>query len=279
MEERGRAYARRVTVANESEGDAVSTENYEIMMAVFPTEDGAKGAGDALDDMAKTDTIQIVDAAILVRDASGKTSVEQHSLPSVGKGAKWGAIIGGVVGLIFPPSIVGAAALGAGIGAGSAALADWALKSEDLEEAAEQLEPGTSAFVAVVENTWVEKVNTAMAGYSKLSEHALDADAAVRLGVVTDDDGNVVEYGMATAVDPDTGERVVAGTMTAADAATGDVVSVGAAVDADPTTGEVTAGEYVTTGNLADVDDDDAAASASDDSHTGAPSDGSEDAG
>ena len=255
----------------------MSTESYEIMMAVFPTEDGAKGAGDALDDMAKTDAIQIVDAAILVRDAGGRTSVEQHSLPSVGKGAKWGAIIGGVVGLIFPPSILGAAALGAGIGAGSAALADWALKSDDLKEAAEQLEPGTSAFVAVVENTWVEKVNTAMAGYSKLSEHALDADAAVRLGVIADDDGNVAEYGMATAVDPDTGERVVAGTMTAADAATGDVVSVGAAVDADPTTGEVTAGEYVATGNLADVDDDDADASASDDSHTGAPDAGAAD--
>jgi uncharacterized membrane protein len=257
-------------VASEPEGNAMSTENYEIMMAVFPTEDGAQGAGDALDEMAKTDAIQIVDAAILVRDADGKTSVEQHSLPSVGKGAKWGAIIGGVVGLIFPPSIIGAAALGAGIGAGSAALADWALKSDDLKEAAEQLEPGTSAFVAVVENTWVEKVNTAMAGYSKLSEHVLDADAAMRLGVVADDNGNVAEYGMATAVDSDTGERVVAGTMTAADAATGDVVSVGAAVDADPTTGEVTAGEYVATGNLADTDDD-ADASASDESDTGTP--------
>ena len=253
----------------------MSTENYEIMMAVFPTEDGAQGAGDALDEMARTDAIQIVDAAILVRDADGKTSVEQHSLPSVGKGAKWGAIIGGVVGLIFPPSIIGAAALGAGIGAGGAALADWALKSDDLKEAAEQLEPGTSAFVAVVENTWVEKVNTAMAGYSKLSEHVLDADAAMRLGVVADDDGNVAEYGMATAVDSDTGERVVAGTMTAADAATGDVVSVGAAVDADPTTGEVTAGEYVATGNLADTaEDTDAGASdesASDESDTGTP--------
>lgn len=258
----------------------MSTENYEIMVAVFPSEDGAQGAGDALDDMAKTDAIQIVDAAILVRDADGKTSVEQHSLPSVGKGAKWGAIIGGVVGLIFPPSIIGAAALGAGIGAGSAALADWALKSDDLEEAAQQLEPGTSAFVAVVENTWVDKVNTAMAGYSKLSEHVLDADAAVRLGVITDDAGNVAEYGMATAVDADTGERVVAGTMTAADAATGDVVSVGGTIDADPTTGEVTAGEYVATGNLADVDAGEAAdVSASDESDTGTPTDGSEDAG
>ena len=173
----------------------MSTENYEIMMAVFPTVDGAQGAADALDEMAKADTIDIVDAAILVRDAEGKTSVEQHSLPSVGKGAKWGAIIGGVVGLIFPPSIIGAAALGAGIGAGSAALADWALKSDELEDAAKDLEPGTSAFVAVVENTWVEKVNSAMAGYSKLREHALDADAAMRIGVVGDDEGNVAEYG------------------------------------------------------------------------------------
>ena len=98
----------------------------------------------------------------------------------------------------------------------------------------------------------------------------LSRQIAMRLGVVADDNGNVAEYGMATAVDSDTGERVAAGTMTAADAATGDVVSVGAAVDADPTTGEVTAGEYVATGNLADTDDD-ADASASDESDTGTP--------
>lgn len=256
----------------------MSTENYEIMMAVFPTVDGAQGAADALDEMAKADTIEIVDAAILVRDAEGKTSVEQHSLPSVGKGAKWGAIVGGVVGLIFPPSIIGAAVLGAGIGAGSAALADWALKSDELEEAANQLDPGTSAFVAVVENTWVDKVNSAMAGYSNLSEHVLDADAAVRLGIIEDDEGNVAEYGAATAVDPDTSERVVAAAVTASDATTGDVVSAGGVVDADPSTGEVAAAQYVAAGNVGDAADD-ATDAVSDETATGTPADNADDAG
>ena len=93
----------------------MTTENYEIMMAVFPTEDGAKAAVDELEEMAKTNTIEIVYAAVIVRDAEGKTSIDQYSLPSVKKGAKWGAIIGGVTGLIFPPSIIAGALIGAGI--------------------------------------------------------------------------------------------------------------------------------------------------------------------
>jgi uncharacterized membrane protein len=239
----------------ENQGEcALTTENYEIMMAVFPTEDGAQAAVDELEAMAKNDTIEIVDAAVLVREADGDTKIQQHSLPSVKKGAKWGAVIGGVAGLIFPPSIIGGALLGAGLGAGGAKLGKMALESDDLKEAANDLEPGTSAFVAVVDNTWVTKVSQAMEGYSKLSEHALDADSAAMLGIVEDDtSGTVTEYGSMTAVDPETGARVVADATTVADTTTGDVISAGQVVAADPETGDVAAAGYVAAGNVADT--------------------------
>jgi uncharacterized membrane protein len=262
----------------------MTTENYEIMMAVFPTEDGAGAAVDELETMAKNDTIEIVDAAVLVRDTDGKTKIDQYSLPSVKKGAKWGAVIGGVAGLIFPPSIIGGALLGAGIGAGGAKIGKMALESDDLKDAAKDLEPGTSAFVAVVDNTWVTKVSQAMDGYSKLSEHALDAESAARLGIIEDDEtGLYAEYGTATAVDPDTGARVVAETTTVADTTTGDVVSTGGVVAADPTTGEVAGAGYVAAGNVADaaaLDAGDGGADSSDSSDDSADSkDDSNDAG
>ena len=177
-----------------------SLENYEVMFAVYDSEDGAAGAVAALKDMDKAKTIDIIDAATLVKDAEGNTTVKQESLPSVKKGLGVGALIGGAIGLLFPPSILGAAAIGAGVGAGSAKLAKMALENDDLKAAADSLEPGTSAFIAVVENTWVEQLQTTITGYSKLAEHTLDAESAGVIGTLESEDGSVV-YGQAATDD------------------------------------------------------------------------------
>lgn len=165
----------------------MSTESYRIMVANYPTEDGASEAMGVLKDMAKDGTIDIIDAAVLTRDADGDVKVKQQSLPSVKKWTKRGAIIGGVIGVIFPPSLIGGALVGAGIGAGSAKVGKEALKSDELWEAAKELEPGTSAFVAVVEDEWIDQIQKAAQGYSKLAEQAIDADEAVQLGIVVED--------------------------------------------------------------------------------------------
>ncbi|MBD3856555.1 MAG: DUF1269 domain-containing protein [Acidobacteria bacterium] len=165
----------------------MSVEGYEIMMATYPTEGGAAGAMDILKQMAKDGSVDIVDAAVLSRDGDGEVHVKQESLPSVKKWSKRGAIIGGVIGVIFPPSLIGSALLGAGIGAGSAKIGKESLKSDELWDAAKDLEPGTSVFVAVVEVEWIEQIQKAAAGYSKLAEHALDSDAAASLGIVVEE--------------------------------------------------------------------------------------------
>ena len=175
-------------------------ENYEIMFAVYDSEDGAAAAVESLRAMDKAETIDIIDAATLVKDAEGNTTVKQESLPSVKKGLGVGALIGGAIGLLFPPSILGAAAIGAGVGAGSAKLAKMALENEDLKEAAEGLEPGSSAFIAVVENTWAKQLQTAIAGYQKLAEHELDAEASGFIGSIETDTGAAV-YGQASSDD------------------------------------------------------------------------------
>jgi len=175
-------------------------ENYEIMFAVYDTEGGAAGAVESLKAMDKSNAIDIVDAATLVKDAEGNTSVKQESLPSVKKGVGVGALIGGAVGLLFPPSILAAAAVGAGVGAGSAKLAKMALENEDLKAAAEKLEPGSSAFIAVVDNTWVKQLQEAISGYQDLAEHTLDAEASGVVGMLATE-GEAVMYGSASSDD------------------------------------------------------------------------------
>jgi hypothetical protein len=94
-----------------------------------------------------------------------------------------------------------------------------ALEDDDLKDAADSLKPGTSAFIAVVENTWVEKVDQAIAGYTKLAEHTMDAEAAGVIGELTDDSsGTTVEYGAGRG--PEGAGAFVAGAATAADEAT-----------------------------------------------------------
>ena len=219
-------------------------KNYEVMFAVYSTEDGAAAAVESLREMDKQKTIDIVDAATLVKDAEGNATVKQESLPSVKKGAGIGALIGGAVGLLFPPSILAGAAIGAGIGAGGAKLAKMALEDDDLKEAADSLEPGSSAFIAIVENTWVEQVTTAISGYDKLAEHAVDADAAGVIGELTDGDTDVV-YGKGV------GEEGAAAFVAATD---GDVVAADVVTATTDDDGNVVAGEVAAAGVIGDDD-------------------------
>jgi uncharacterized membrane protein len=205
-------------------------ENYEIMFAVYGSEDGAAGAVESLKAMDKAKTIDIIDAATLVKDADGNASVKQESLPSVKKGLGVGALIGGAVGLIFPPSIIASAAIGAGLGAGGAKIAKSALESDDLKQAADSLDPGSSAFIAVVENTWVAQVQDTIAGYQSLAEHTLDAEASGIIGSISND-SEAVLYGSAASDSAATqfavatdGDTIVGQATTAAIADDGSVI-------------------------------------------------------
>jgi uncharacterized membrane protein len=204
-----------------------------IMMATFPTTEGATGAVDQLEAMAKAGSIKIVDAAVVSRSLDGSTDVDQVTLPGMASWAGRGALIGGIVGLVFPPAVIGSALVGAGIGATSAAIARHALKNEDLEEAARDLAPGTSAFIAVVEETWVRQMATALEGYERLAEHTLDADTSANLQLIadeaagiaaasadvvgTDEDGNPVVASMDRITDTDTGISYTTGEAVSTD--------------------------------------------------------------
>lgn len=89
--------------------------------------------------------------------------------------AKRGAIAGGLVGLIFPPSIIVGAAVGAAGGGVWGKIRDEGFKDEDLKAVGESLEPGTSAIIAIAEDRVVERLETGRAGYNRIARHALSA--------------------------------------------------------------------------------------------------------
>jgi uncharacterized membrane protein len=161
----------------------------ELLMAVFPDRPRAEVTIDALKQMDKRGEVEILDAALVEKDVSGKVHISEVKELTSRKGASRGAAIGGAIGLIFPPSILASAALGAAAGGLIGKLRDTGLKTADLKDAGAQLTPGQTGVVAVVEATWAERLSQALAGQERLARLVLEADeAAVLVGDPTTGD-------------------------------------------------------------------------------------------
>jgi uncharacterized membrane protein len=167
----------------------VSTDTtVEIFVATYGTEDGA---GAALKDFQQAElagAIDLIDAAVIVHNSDDKVKIEETGDPSGKKWAKRGAIAGGVVGIIFPPSIILSAAVGGGAGGVWGKIRDKGFKDEDLKEIGKSLPPGSSAIIAVAEDRMVEQLESALAGYEKIAKHVVSAEAAAAIVAEVNDD-------------------------------------------------------------------------------------------
>ena len=135
-----------------------------------------------LKQMDKDGIVDIIDAAVMVKAEDGrKLKVNETAEFTAKKGGIRGALAGGVLGIIFPPSILAMAAVGAAAGAAFGHFTDQGFDNNVLKEIGENLPPGGSCIVAVVEETWLGKLSTALEGYVDLARYALDAEATARL--------------------------------------------------------------------------------------------------
>jgi uncharacterized membrane protein len=160
----------------------------QVFIAAFETE---TEAGDVLRDFRAMDregSIQLIDATVVVRGADGKVHFEETADPSGKKWAKRGAIAGGLVGLIFPPSIIASAAIGAAGGGVWGKVRDKGFQDSDLRSLGESLQPGTSAIIAVAEDRMIERLQQGIEGYQKIARHAVSAEAAALIVAEVDEE-------------------------------------------------------------------------------------------
>ena len=159
----------------------MATETLNVFVAAF---DDESEAGVALKDFQAMDregSIELLDAAVIVHSSDGKVHFEETADPSGKKWAKRGAIAGGVVGLIFPPSILASAAVGAAGGGIWGKVRDKGFTDEDLKEIGESLPPGSSAIIAIAEDRVIDRLEKGLQGYEKIARHAVSADAAAAI--------------------------------------------------------------------------------------------------
>ena len=123
------------------------------------------------------------DAVVVRRDAEGKIHVNKDET-AVRRGGWGGAAAGAVVGLIFPPAVLGAAAAGAAVGAVGGHLRRG-LSSKDVDELGDLLALGEAALVVVGRSTLADvldqgRLNAARHVYKQLGVKPEHIDDAVR---------------------------------------------------------------------------------------------------
>jgi len=157
----------------------MSEKPIELFVASYDNEFGAKQSLKDFEAMDREGSIDLIDAAVIVHTAEGKVKFEETADPSGKRWAKRGAIAGGLVGLIFPPSIIASAAVGGGAGGIWGKVRDKGFKDEDLKEIGKSLEPGSSAIIAIAEDQVLDRLEKGIAGYERIARHAVSAEAAL----------------------------------------------------------------------------------------------------
>jgi uncharacterized membrane protein len=126
----------------------------------------AKEARNALKESAKKEDLEVLNVAVLAKDKEGKVSVAESEDVSSRHGALFGAITGGLLGLIGGPAgVVLGAAAGAATGGIAAGKLDMGFSDAYLAKMEENLQPGSSALVVLVEPAWAERVSAVLAGF------------------------------------------------------------------------------------------------------------------
>jgi uncharacterized membrane protein len=176
----------------------------QLFVASYSDQSAAKACLAQLQQMEKDGVLDVVDAATIVKQNDGKLKIDELRELTPKKGRRRGAVVGGIFGAIFPPSLLISAVVGGAAGGLIGRLTDQGFENDDLKAIGEDLAPGESAIVAVVEDKWVAQIAAGLVGYDRLVQHMLDADVAA--AVTADAAGNVAGVVVATVDEPESSE-------------------------------------------------------------------------
>jgi len=144
--------------------EEINVMSIELVVVTFDDEDKAGKARQALQALNKKGIAEIRNMAVLVKEQDGKVKFTEAADVDARQGTLFGAVAGGLIGLLGGPAgvVIGAAA-GAATGRVAAGKIDRGFSDEYLEHLQEQLKPGSSALVTLVEEASVEKLAEALA--------------------------------------------------------------------------------------------------------------------
>lgn len=145
-----------------------------ILVATYPNEAAAQDDYQVVKDAHAAGLVGSYDAAVVTKDASGKVH-ENKDETATRHGAWWGVAAGAAVGLIFPPAVLGAAAVGGVIGGVGGHLSKGMSRSE-AKELGDFIDPGQAGLIVVGEGKVEEAIKNAVTRAEKQTAKELDVD-------------------------------------------------------------------------------------------------------
>jgi len=152
-----------------------------LIVAQFPTEADAQDAYDMLLDMEEKTSLQIDGVIIASCDAQGQIHLGKVTEHSTKTGLKWGVVGGAVLGVIFPPSIIGSAVALGGVGAVLGKVRNVFHRHGIAEELAGVMQPNTAGIIALVEDTAVVAIQNALKEADRIVTKAIDQQLAAEI--------------------------------------------------------------------------------------------------
>jgi uncharacterized membrane protein len=145
-----------------------------VLVATYPDETTAREDYQVVKDAHAAGLVGSYDAAVVTKDASG-TVHENKDETATRHGAWWGAAAGAALGVIFPPSVLGAAAAGAVAGGVGGHLARGMSRSE-AKQLGDFIAPGQAGLVIVGESKVEDAIKHAVTRAEKQMAQDLDVD-------------------------------------------------------------------------------------------------------
>ena len=149
----------------------------------FDTPEGAQRASETLQNLATTQVITVHDAATVSWEEGKKKPKTKQLTPTTASGALGGSFWGLLFGLIFFVPLLGAA-IGAATGALAGSLTDVGIDDRFINQARDQITPGTSALFVMTSDAVIDKVKDAFAEHRPddliFTNLADDQEAALR---------------------------------------------------------------------------------------------------
>jgi uncharacterized membrane protein len=146
-----------------------------LYAAIYDEIADAEADYEAVFDLHAAGAIGTFDSAVIRKDDDGKVRVTKTEKPTQ-HGAWTGAGVGALVGILFPPAIIGSAIVGATAG-GLIGHLSRGIPRDDLKELGEELEQGSAALIVLGEAKIEEQLERATKRANKLIEKQIDADA------------------------------------------------------------------------------------------------------
>jgi uncharacterized membrane protein len=154
-----------------------------VYIGTYPSEAAARDDYDVVKDLHAAGAVGTYDASVVTKDDNGKVHVNKDET-TTRHGAWGGAAAGAVVGILFPPSLIGSAIVGAGVGGVGGHL--WkGMSRSDVKEFGEIIDDGQAALVIVGETkiqAAIEKANLKAEKHvaKELDVSSKDLDQAVQ---------------------------------------------------------------------------------------------------